>query len=430
MNANPKYRADFLLVFRAFAGLFVVVNHVYGVIPWASNDSTLRLGALNFSFILNGAAQTGVYMFFCLSGYLMAKGFHSGRYAVHPDGIARFYWSRFLRIVPLYVFYILVVLTIGGVSSGDPGQMYSTLAQLFTFRYSAGPGDIVTLMGNLWTISTEVQFYLIVPLIAGVLLFVKPSPTQATAAIGWIAAAGFLARAIAWSGTGFGVAPWGQTLTMWSVLIFKPLTQNLDLFLAGMMLNFIPRPAIKNIGVRQVRGYFAAILGLYVLSAAVTHLGVGRMFSPGLIVLWALGLPTITLFASLAMIWYGERLAYSGDIPAWGGWRHAVTAFSFVGTVTYGIYLWHDAFLNHSLQFLIPFEVTSPLSAFSIALVTTLGFSICAAAVTYYGIEVRFERYKRSTWWRKPESETVPRFARSPLGEALLPISAARSAEP
>lgn len=427
-DRKPAYSSDLLLVFRAFAGLFVVINHTYGVIPWTVNDSTLRLGFLNLSFLLNGAAQSGVYMFFCLSGYLMGKGFYAQRYTADADGALRFYWSRFLRIVPLYVFYIGIVLTIGGVTLPSAGDTYASVLRLVTFRYAGGPTDLVTLLGHLWTISTEVQFYLLVPLVMAILLWKRPSHLTAAVSIAWIALAGLLVRAWGWQGTLFGIAPWGDTLSAWEALVFKPLSQNLDLFLAGMMVNFLSKPKIENVSKGRISGYFAAIAAFYVVSSLITHIGVGRMWSNGTILLWSLGLPTFTLLFSIAMIWQAERLAYSGDVPNWGVWRHAVTAFSFVGTVTYGVYLWHVAFLNRPLPFLVQLEAASPLVAYAIALVTTTGFAIAAAAVTYYGIELRFDRYKRRVWWRLPVTDRI--FAALSNRAPAIPANVATAAEP
>lgn len=419
---RPGYTADPLLVFRAFAGLFVVVNHTYGVIPYAVDDSTLHFGFLNLSFLLNGAAQAGVYMFFCLSGYLMGKGFYARRYTTDVDGALSFYWSRFLRIVPLYVFYVGIALTIGAVTLPSAGQTYASVLHLLTFTYAGGPADLITLLGHLWTISTEVQFYLLVPFIMLFLLWRPPSGSTAVAALGWIAVGGLLIRCLGWNETHFGTASWGDTLTSWEQLVFKPLGQNLDLFVAGMMLNFVPKPKIRNVTKSHIARYFGAIALFYVVASLITHAGVGRMWSSGAILLWSLGLPMITLFFSLFMIWQGERLAYSGDVPDWGWWRHLVTAFSFIGTLTYGIYVWHVAFLNRPLPFLVQIEQISPLVGFGVALLTTTGFAIAAAAITYYGIEMRFDRYKRRAWWRGAD---VPRGALREAPHVPVPANAA-----
>ena len=51
----------------------------------------------------------GVWMFFTLSGYLMGKGFVTGRHSVDREGLKKFYRNRVLRILPIYFISIFLV---------------------------------------------------------------------------------------------------------------------------------------------------------------------------------------------------------------------------------------------------------------------------------------------------------------------------------
>lgn len=113
---TPAVTIDFRRIFRAFAGVSVFINHEYGVVPYERTDNLLNLGPLNLNVILQGSAQAGVVMFFVLSGFLIRKGFHASRYTSDRNGALLFYWNRFLRIVPLYLCYVLICVTIGGAT--------------------------------------------------------------------------------------------------------------------------------------------------------------------------------------------------------------------------------------------------------------------------------------------------------------------------
>jgi peptidoglycan/LPS O-acetylase OafA/YrhL len=107
----------------------------------------------------------GVYIFFCLSGYLIWR---SGNKLVGtPQGLTRYAIHRFTRLVPLYVVNILVVTSLVGLigSRWAPTfDMWSIIRHL-TFTQDLYPSVSRSINPILWTLTHEVMFYAVVPLL-------------------------------------------------------------------------------------------------------------------------------------------------------------------------------------------------------------------------------------------------------------------------
>jgi peptidoglycan/LPS O-acetylase OafA/YrhL len=118
----------------------------------------------------------GVSLFFVLSGFLitgilldMKKSFTS------KDYFFKFYGRRFLRIFPLYYFYLLglVLLTTWLISiSYRPNYMRTALDQVwyaaayvYDFFFATAAFQNSNLLDHFWSLSVEEQFYIFWPLI-------------------------------------------------------------------------------------------------------------------------------------------------------------------------------------------------------------------------------------------------------------------------
>lgn len=138
---------------RGIAILLVFAFHVYGV---SMGDSAREPTLLN-SFMIGG--NTGVTLFFVLSGFLLSQPWLK----VLVDGtarrpsIGRFYVARLLRVLPLYYFAVLLSVLVSGK------WFVGLKAAVFGFvGFDIFPYSVVW-----WTLSTEVQFYLLLPLFCG-----------------------------------------------------------------------------------------------------------------------------------------------------------------------------------------------------------------------------------------------------------------------
>jgi peptidoglycan/LPS O-acetylase OafA/YrhL len=95
--------ADPLLILRGIACLMVVVSHC--------NPPRHSIVYQNYDLIWLIFAPGGVsvWIFFCLSGYLIGKAFYLERYQINLLGILNFWRNRCVRILPLYSFAILIL---------------------------------------------------------------------------------------------------------------------------------------------------------------------------------------------------------------------------------------------------------------------------------------------------------------------------------
>jgi peptidoglycan/LPS O-acetylase OafA/YrhL len=252
------------------------------------------------------------------------------------------------------------------------------------------------------------QFYLCVPLVMFLLLRLRPDKKTVIGLIGVLAIAGLALRLFVWR-----YCPnYDGSMTFWRQAIHKPLWMNLDLFFGGMLLNFIPAPPLARVHAKHVRAYFAGMAFLWVVVAWITHYGlVLPITTQTSRDLWMFGMPTITLFATLALIRWGERLSFHGSIPEkWGILGKIVRTGISLGELTFGLYVWHVVFIRQNLFA----GITSPLLAFACQLTFTLVCGFTMSAITFRGIELPMRSF---TFGRKA---TSPKQKAAVLPEIIM----------
>nr|WP_298139492.1 acyltransferase [uncultured Pseudomonas sp.] len=148
---NPTRYIPQLESLRGWAILLVIAFHYFGILR---GDGTGGLPADSPLWLrLFGAGNTGVTLFFVLSGFLLAQPFiRAIRDGAHVN-IRQFYSARLLRIIPLYYAAILVAwLSTGNSTSALQALLFVPVGfEIFPFSVPW------------WSLSTEVQFYLLLP---------------------------------------------------------------------------------------------------------------------------------------------------------------------------------------------------------------------------------------------------------------------------
>lgn len=115
-------------------------------------------------FIRRG--DLGVDIFFVLSGYLLSWQLFRKRMKTGHVDLKRFYAHRFFRIYPLY----LVALMLAAVDSGITLDM---LGNLLAYNIWIDASNII--IPWTWSLSVELEFYAIVPLLILLIRMVRPS---------------------------------------------------------------------------------------------------------------------------------------------------------------------------------------------------------------------------------------------------------------
>ena len=108
------------------------------------------------TLLLTHYAHFGVQAFFVISGFLITTLLLKERSATGRIDLLAFYRRRTLRIFPACFLYVSVVALVGHI--GYLGYAYS-----YTMCY-AGQGR-PWLLGHLWSLSVEEQFYLLWPFV-------------------------------------------------------------------------------------------------------------------------------------------------------------------------------------------------------------------------------------------------------------------------
>jgi len=165
MRDTPKIRE--LDALRGIAIALVYCFHAYGDIGRCG----YRWDAPPPGFQLVAEGHTGVSLFFVLSAFLLSRPLFTGPARVARMDWREFYRRRVRRIMPLYT---VAVLATTAFCAQRPADLLRALPHL-TFLASWGPWnllmvpyppEIVSIASPWWSLRAEVQFYLLLPLVA------------------------------------------------------------------------------------------------------------------------------------------------------------------------------------------------------------------------------------------------------------------------
>lgn len=390
-KVNFANQLDPFLALRGLACLVVVFYHV------APPRKFIGYHNYDFSWILFGHGYAAVLVFFCLSGYLMGKVFYSGRYTLDRTGVFNFWRNRILRIFPLYYFSILI-LSVFVYTPILQVHNWGYLFRLCTFTYNQSLP--VEFSGSFWSLSTEVQFYLVVPLIYAGLknrLHTKKQVIFSFAAILLLVCLLRLAFTI--------IFKTQEIHDNYIQYIYTPLLTNIDVFMCGFLVNAWlkcrKRNEVKpNTDVASKSFFFdlsnqakkiiafILVITLFLFTAYYYY-----HQSPGESIVYPAVTAIITsLFIGLfessgnhESFHKNEKLSFDAIV------RNPVRVLEVAGILSYGVYLWHQAILAKIITIMTS---THPVEVFLIKLVGTLIVSSVLATVTYYAIELPAARWK------------------------------------
>lgn len=156
---------------RFIAIFSVLIFHVYFA---ATTVSGIRFAPSPFDFLFlpvsNG--HRGVELFFVLSGFILGLPFALYHLGQSPAvNIGRFYLRRLTRLEPPYVVALLLFYAAALIMNNDDAQepgFFSGLLLRLGYIHNVTQGVRASLNGVTWTLEIEVQFYLLMPMLAQV----------------------------------------------------------------------------------------------------------------------------------------------------------------------------------------------------------------------------------------------------------------------
>jgi peptidoglycan/LPS O-acetylase OafA/YrhL len=383
-SAHRQFALDGM---RGVAALTVFAIHLW--IYQLPNSMTLRRGSWATTALFEG--RVAFVMFFVLSGYLLYRGF--ARAALgrsDPVSIVGYVARRAARIGPAY--YVAVVgsvLCISFAGDGTPGRRLVDLGDLplfLGFAQNYSPATLLKLNAATWTLSVEVAFYALLPVLGVLALRLRSARRQAML-LGTLVIAG-----LGWNLTDY--------LSGWGAVAGHSLPALLPYFACGMLV---------AVGVEQARAHDRAVGPA--ASAALSAMALLLLIANGV---WhavdhRAGSFAMEVFADL-----GAAVAFSALIASlaigtgaglgWLAWR----PLAWIGTITYGLYLWHIPVIvfarGHGL-----------LPGGALSAVVALPVSVALGAGSWYLLEKplmnRAARLGRTRGRPRPLSEA--RFERS-----------------
>lgn len=364
INQAGELRTARLESLRALAAVGVVVAHAmyWAVTPPAADSPLDRVVALT--------VQAGPFLLFVLSGCLLFGPFARRDFvAGAPVSLRRYALNRMVRILPVYYAALAfgLVLLHGGGRPRD-WLLYATFSQNFAIF----PNDQVNRV--MWFMAIEMQFYLVLPLLAWVIARVaRGSRLRAAAVLGALGAASLALFHHAWH-----LAPTPDPSWRFS------LPSTLFLLVAGMALTLLRvsweqrRPAWLRGALTSSDLWVVAALGLVALAVALgIHIP-------------ATGAMVLILAVSVLLIGACVLPLRPGVLIRALQWR----PLAIVGVASYSLLLCHDPVL----QALASAQWTP--QGWRGLLAIGLPLSLLAAFLSYALIEAPFLRLRRQ--WTRP----------------------------
>jgi peptidoglycan/LPS O-acetylase OafA/YrhL len=325
----------------------------------------------------------GVQFFFVLSGFLITGILLDMKKSLRPrEYFAKFYGRRFLRIFPLYYFYLLLMVgvTLWLVSLHfRPGYMKIFLGQVrygflyvYDFFFATSFARSSNFLDHFWSLSVEEQFYIFWPLL---ILFV-PEKAMKKLFLSFIVLGPFF-RLVLFLIQRSGMFHFPADPASW--FIYPLPFSHIDAFAFGAYINRYPIPKAK-------KQFFILLGALPLIGYAAQYIATGEIGR-----ISAFGFP-LFLDNSYQFIWGYSLLNYFFAVTIYMVAKEKVFVrfldwkpMQYLGKISYGLYVYHAPllwFAGRIRDLRIPEPTAKPLAAL-IAFVATL----LVASASYHLME-------------------------------------------
>jgi peptidoglycan/LPS O-acetylase OafA/YrhL len=345
---------------RGWAILLVVAFHYYGLLLPAGADPFRAHTTTTDPFWLQVAASgnTGVVLFFVLSGFLLSRPFIQALQGGRSVGVRRFYIARALRILPLYYAFV-------GLAWVATGQSDAAIRALLFMPVGA---DMAPFSVPWWTLATEVQFYLLLPWLMLVLRFRIGCYIAGAGVLAWLSVLAYC----------FHTPSWLNNLNNWHLQ--ASLFGRGPAFLVGIGCAwFYGSARYPWLFVSQTRVWIGLLLllaGFYLLLRWYSMTG------------QLPALQAMPMFHNLEALFWGGILLCCLSLRGRGKWLLINPMVSHFGALSYSIYLVHVP-VQVYVYFWIKNHPDHCLSSFGSPGLIAGSFALAwiISLLTYHGLE-------------------------------------------
>ncbi|MDQ1466243.1 MAG: hypothetical protein QOH10_658 [Actinomycetota bacterium] len=398
---------------RAIAAITVVLHH-------ASFPTAKMINGRFAPFFTH--LDIGVAVFFLISGFLLYRPFVAAAFSGRPGpSVRRFFRRRLLRICPAYWLALVCVIAFFGLQMPVGGARsyieYFTLLQVYDPVRAAGG------LAQAWTLSIELSFYAFLPLYAWVMR--RLSADRGLDARMRVELAGLTVLytvSIAFRGLVFAL----HSGAVHAVGIYW-LPANLDYFALGMGLAvanaWLARrettPGLLKAAGRAPIVWWLISLACFVTVSKALRLPVGLVRVDGAKAYARQFLYGATAFFLLLPAVFGPQ--DRGLVRRFLRWEPIV----YLGLVSYGIYLWHQAWVGKAVSW-----QGRPLfqASFPAVLTTALAWTLVTASVSWFLLERPLLRVRDRARPVAPPNAATPTSTGTPTNVGVRPDAPAEVA--
>ncbi|HEY0952600.1 acyltransferase [Nocardioides sp.] len=370
---------------RAVGAILVVLTH-----------SAFNTGRINDGW--TGAVLArfdfGVTLFFVLSGFLLSRPwFLAAALGEHHPSARHYLWKRALRILPLY--WVVVVIALAADPANDGSSLREWLSNL-TLTQLYFHGLLPSSLTQMWSLCTEVAFYVLLPLLCVALTGRRPRGLDLRRVL--VVAAVLSVLGVAWQVRVAQIPGHEGHYAQW-------LPGYLPWFMVGMAYAacsaaLTVTPDATRVG-RALDRLGADLTGCWILAGAVFAIACTPLAGPRLLLTpgaWEAG-AKVVLYA-VAGAFFVLPLVFGPEREGWIRDRLAGPVPTWLGDISYGIFAIHLLVLN-MVFWMLDLEVFT--GRFLTVAGLTLAITFALSSISFYVLERPVLRAKNIRFFARME---------------------------
>ncbi|HEX5087379.1 MAG TPA: acyltransferase [Nocardioides sp.] len=366
---------------RAAGALMVVLTHA-AFNTGRINDGWTGAMLARFDF--------GVTLFFVLSGFLLSRPWFLAAALGREEPSTRHYlWKRALRILPLYWVVVVVAFVVDPLNEDATWQdwlSHLTLTQLYRHHLLASS------LTQMWSLCTEVAFYLVLPLVCLAFIGRRGSglrPTRVLVGAGAISAAG-----LAWQVVVAQIPGYRAHYAQW-------LPGYLPWFMVGLVFAAVSAELAVRPREHVLERLGHDLTGCWILATALFALACSPLAGPRLLLTpggWEAGAKVVLYGAAGAF--YVLPLVFGPERDGWVRRQLTSPVPYWLGEISYGVFAIHMIVLNLVFRAL---DLDVFTGRFLTVAGLTVAITVVLASVSFYLFEKPILRFKDIRYFSRME---------------------------